>query len=126
MRILRTLAIALALSLIIGELWRSWGAGRPIAFVMDDLIMGGLLLVGAILMRAPTARRHALFSAGWAVCAGMLYGSFFNKVLAPSGEQAGNWDFGTLTMLVGVAFATSIIGLVASLALTPKDAAKNV
>ena len=33
MNALRFLAIALSLSLMIGEAWRSWGVGRPVMFV---------------------------------------------------------------------------------------------
>ena len=47
MKLLRIAAILLGLSLIIGEAYRSWGVGRPIAFWMDDMIMGGLLIVAA-------------------------------------------------------------------------------
>ncbi|MEM7663652.1 MAG: hypothetical protein AAF292_15525 [Pseudomonadota bacterium] len=120
-RTLRLLAVVLALSLMIGELWRSWGAGRPIAFIMDDQIMGAMLLTGAALMQRPTVRRRAFFSAGWAVNAGMLYGSFFGKVFAPQNAEAGNWDLGILTVLIGVAFATAIIGLLWSIFAIPAE-----
>ena len=114
--ILRFLGCALALSLMIGELVRSSGAGRPVMFVLDDFFMGGLLLVGAILMGRPNRLRWGIFVAGWASCAGMLYGSFFNKVLAPASENGGNLDLGLLTWLIGAAFATSLMGLAGTLA----------
>lgn len=117
MRVLRILAVLLALSLMIGELWRSWGAGRHILFILDDQIMGAMLLAGAFLVRGETMRRRAFFSAGWGVNAGMLYGSFFGKLVEPAGTNAGNWDLGILTFLVGLAFATSVLGLIASVLL---------
>jgi hypothetical protein len=81
---LRTVAIIHALSLMIGELQRSWGAGRPLAFILDDQIMGAMLIASAIMVGTDTWRRRAFFSASWGVTAGMLYGSFFNKLLAPN------------------------------------------
>lgn len=113
--LLRFLGAGLALSLMIGEAIRSWGVGRPIMFVLDDLFMGGLLLAGAILMAKPTLTRWAVFVAGWGVCAGMLYGSFFGKVFAPETSNSGNFDLGILTALIGLAFVVSLIGLVGSI-----------
>lgn len=115
MRLLRALAVLLGLSLIIGEAYRSWGAGRPIAFWMDDMLMGGLLIAAAIAVGKQTWARRALFTGAWGVNAGMLYGSFFGKVFAPETSDAGNFDLGLLTALVGLAFITAIIGFVASL-----------
>ena len=115
MKVLRVLAIVLGLSLIIGEAYRSWGAGRPIAFWMDDMLMGGLLIVAAIAVGKESWARRALFTGAWGVNAGMLYGSFFGKVFDPANSNAGNFDLGLLTALIGVAFATSIIGFTGSL-----------
>jgi len=85
--VLRFLGASLALSLMIGETIRSWGAGRHILSILDDFFMGGLLLAGAILMARPSSTRWGLFIAGWASCAGMLYGSFFGKVIAPASSN---------------------------------------
>ncbi|RGP42102.1 hypothetical protein BPTFM16_02413 [Altererythrobacter insulae] len=117
----RFLGAALALSLMIGELIRSWGVGRPIMFVLDDFFMGGLLLVGAILMAIPTLTRWAVFVAGWEACAGMLYGSFFGKVFDPASSNSGNLDLGFLTALIGVAFVISLVGLAASITWKPSE-----
>ena len=113
--LIRFLGAGLALSLMIGELIRSWGVGRPILFVLDDFFMGGLLLLGAILMARPSRLRWGVFVAGWASCAGMLYGSFFGKVFDPAGSNSGNFDLGLLTALIGIAFAVSLAGLAATL-----------
>jgi hypothetical protein len=114
-KVLRTLAVLLGLSLIIGEAYRSWGAGRPIAFWMDDMLMGGLIIAAAIAVGKETWARRAFFTGAWGVNTGMLYGSFFGKVFAPEAGDPGNFDLGLLTMLVGLAFVTAIIGFVASL-----------
>lgn len=108
---LRRLATIGALALMIGELWRSWGVGRHPLFILDDMLAGGFMLAAAWAMRADTKRNRAAFAASWGVAAGMLYGSFFGKLVNPAGAQAGNWDVGVLTALLGVAFTVSLIGL---------------
>lgn len=109
--LLRILAVGLSLSLMIGEAIRSWGAGRPVMFWLDDFLMGGLLLAAAILIARPTRLRSHLFVAGWGVCAGMLYGSFFGKVFDPANADSGNINLGILTWLIGLAFLVSLVGL---------------
>lgn len=120
MRWLRALAIVHALSLMIGEAYRSWGVGRPAPMWLDDMLAGALLIAGAIAVGDPTPARRALFTGGWGVCVGMLYGSFFGKVFNPQEANAGNFDFGLLTTLIGVAFATAVFGFIASLTTIPK------
>lgn len=115
MKALRIIAILLGLSLVVGEAYRSWGAGRPIAFWMDDVLMGGLLVAAAIAVGTETWARRAFFTGAWGVNAGMLYGSFFGKVFDPDSSVPGNFDLGLLTALIGVAFAVSIIGFIGSL-----------
>lgn len=117
MKILRAIAVVLALSLMIGECWRSWGVGRPVMFVLDDQLMGGFLIAASWAMKRDTMRNRAAFSAAWGVVVGMLYGSFFGKVFEPATAQAGNWNLGVLTALLGVAFFISLVGLWFSLTL---------
>lgn len=121
MRMLRLIATTGALALMIGEVWRSWGAGRPFLFVIDDFLAGGLLLAGAWAMRRDTLRNRALFAAGWGVTAGMLYGSFFGKIVDPASANAGNFDLQVLTVLLGLAFAISVIGMFAAISLPPME-----
>lgn len=108
---LRRAAIAGALALMIGELWRSWGAGRHPLFVLDDMFAGGFLIAAAIAVRDDSRRNRAAFAAAWGTAVGMLYGSFFGKLVEPARTNAGNWDLGVLTALVGVAFVCALIGL---------------
>lgn len=117
MKRLRLLAVLLALSLMVGEAWRSWGAGRPAYAWLDDQIMGAMLLAGAWAMARDTLARRAFFAAGWGVNAGMLYGSFFGKLFEPARTNAGNFDLGLLTWLVGLAFAVSIAGMILTITL---------
>lgn len=60
---LRALGGIFAVTLIAGELWRSWGGGLPLPLVMGDVLMGGFLLVSSYVARTPTLRRRALLSA---------------------------------------------------------------
>ncbi|NQY14226.1 MAG: hypothetical protein HRT81_10255 [Henriciella sp.] len=117
MKLLRIWAVLLALSLMIVEVWRSWGAGRELVFVIDDQIMGAMLIASAYLLKQQTLRRRAFFSAAWAVNVGMLYGSFFGKVVNPADAEPGNWDVNILTGLIGLAFVSAIIGMIASIIL---------
>ncbi len=70
--LLRILASALGALLVIGETLRSYGQGRPLAFVVDDYLIGGGLILGAIYFNADTLRRRAAFAAAWAATAGGL------------------------------------------------------
>jgi len=115
--LLRALAVVLALALMVGELWRSWGAERPLMFVIDDQVIGALLLAGAWAMKRDTARRRALFASSWGFSAGMLYPSFFGKLLEPEQTNAGDWDTSVLTILVGLALVIAVVGMIASIAL---------
>ena len=122
MLFLRIIAAIHALSLILGETWRSWGAGRHIAFVVDDYWIGGLLLLGAWFMRTDSLRNRALFAAGWGANAGMIYGSFFGKLIEPASSNPGNFDMGLLTGLLGLAFFVSVAGMIAAILLPVKAA----
>jgi ABC-type phosphate/phosphonate transport system permease subunit len=117
MKALRTFAVIGALALMIGELWRSWGVGRPTLFVLDDMFAGTFMLAAAWAMKTDNIRTRAAFAASWGVAVGMLYGSFFGKLIEPERAQAGNWDLGVLTALLGVAFVGAVLGLVLSVVL---------
>jgi hypothetical protein len=121
MKTLRTLAVIAALALMIGELWRSWGVGRPVLFVLDDQLAGGFMLAAAWAMRDDTKRNRAAFSAAWGVAVGMLYGSFFGKLIEPQSAVPGNWNLGVLTALLGFAFAVALAGLWFSITLPQRS-----
>lgn len=122
MRALRVIAIVGALALMLGEAYRSWGMGRPVAFWMDDMLAGGLLIVSAMLVAVPTVARRTFFTGSWGIAVGMLYGSFFGKVFAPQDSDPGNFDLGLLTALIGSAFAVAVGGMIASILLPAQDA----
>lgn len=123
---LRVIAIILALSLMIGESIRSYGQVRPLVSVADDFLLGGFLIAAALAFVEDTPWRRAAFAGAWATAVGMLYPSFFGKIFPEHGT-----DFHTniradvLTILIGVAFATSIIGMIATIALPDVSDAKR-
>lgn len=118
---LRWWAVLQGAGLIIGESIRSWGQGRHPLFVLDDFFIGVPLLLTAWLVGSPTPMRKAAFSAAFAASAGMLYGSFFGKLLEPAGDHSSSFDVGFLTFLVGVAFVSSLVSLALSLKLWQSD-----
>ena len=120
----RVWAALLGSSLMIGETIRSWGQGRNPLFVFDDFLIGIPLVATAILMAKPTAARRCAFSASFAATAGMLYGSFFGKLVDLSRPASSNIEIGLLTWLIGLAFASSLIGLAASL-VAARDAERS-
>lgn len=120
MNLLRVIAVILAIGLAGGEAWRSWGAGRPFVFVIDDFIMAALLIAGAVMVAKDTLLRRAFFAAAWGYTAGQLYSSFFSKIVHPDQTNVGNWSLDLLTWLIGLAFVTSIIGMILSFTLQPR------
>jgi hypothetical protein len=119
-KILRIISIAGALMLMAGELYRSWGTGRPVPFVMDDMLAGMLMLWAVHMTRRPSVIGRRFLAAAWGVAAGMLYGSFFGKLIDPAASTPGNFPIGILTALVGFAFVVSLAGMAASIML-PDD-----
>ena len=112
-------------SLMIGESIRSWGQDRNLLFVLDDFLIGVPLLVTAILMREPTMARWCAFSASYAATAGMLYGSFFGKLVDLSRPVSSNIEIRLLTALIGLAFLSSLIGLIASIHLSSRGLSRS-
>jgi hypothetical protein len=108
--------------LMIGETIRSWGQDRNLLFVVDDFLIGIPLVVTAILMRHPSPARWCAFAASFAATAGMLYGSFFGKLVDLSRDASSNIGIGLLTGLIGLAFVSACIGLVASIRMAGRSA----
>jgi hypothetical protein len=122
MTFLRVWAALLGASLMIKETIRSWGQGRNLLFVFDDFLIAIPLVVTAILMRNPTPARWCAFAASFAATAGMLYGSFFGKLVDLSGPASSNIEIRLLTGLIGLAFVSACIGLIASVRLAGRSA----
>ncbi|MDO8288586.1 MAG: hypothetical protein Q7T44_05145 [Parvibaculum sp.] len=118
----RVMAILLGSSLMIGELIRSWGMGRPLVFVIDDFFIGIPLVLTGFLMAKDTKIRRAAFAASWGMTVGGLYSSFWGKVFEPDPVAAAtNIPFNTLVFIIGLAYFISIGGLIASLVLKTRE-----
>ena len=117
----RVWAALLGLSLMIGETIRSWGQGRNLLFVFDDFLIGIPLVVTAVLMRNPSPGRWCAFAASFAATAGMLYGSFFGKLVDLSSPADSNIEIRLLTALIGVAFVSALVGLITSIRLATRE-----
>jgi len=113
-------AALLGSSLMIGETIRSWDQGRNLLFVLDDFMIGIPLVVTAVLMSKPTIARACAFAASFAATAGMLYGSFFGKLIDLSDPASSNIEIHLLTSLIGAAFISALAGLVASIRLADR------
>ncbi len=111
MKTFRTISIVLAVLLMAGEVFRSWGDGRHIMFILDDFFAGIFMIFAALRFTSDTPVRRATFAAAWGVAVGMLYGSFFTKLLSGGSYNSGNFDPGLLTTLLGICFAASLVGL---------------
>lgn len=81
------------------------------------MLAGTLMIWAAWKVGTPTVATRAFFTGSWGIAVGMLYGSFFGKVFDPASSNPGNFSLGLLTALVGIAFAISIAGLIASIVL---------
>jgi hypothetical protein len=105
---------------MLGETIRSWGQGRNLLFVLDDFLIGVPLVVTAVLMRHPTPARWCAFCGSFAATAGMLYGSFFGKLIDLASPASSNIEIRFLTGLIGLAFVSSLVGLIASVRLSSR------
>jgi hypothetical protein len=109
------LAIGLGLSLIIGESIRRWGAWGHWSRWMDDYFMGLFLIIPALLMIRGNRHGNILIIGGWGFTAGLLYGSFFSKLTNTAYHFESNIEPSLLINLIGLAFFTSVAGLLWSL-----------
>ncbi len=117
MKIFIRISIGLALLIMGGEIYRSWGDGRNIIWVLDDVLAGLYMMVAALMFRRDTPALRALFASSWGVAVGMLYMSFFSSLLAPEALNAGNLNKDFLITAKGICFALSFVGLAAAILL---------
>lgn len=59
MQKLRIIAIILAVAVMLGEIYRSWGDGRNIIWILDDILGGFYMMFAAIFYARDTAERRA-------------------------------------------------------------------
>lgn len=115
MKKFRALMIVLALAVMVGEVVRSWGDGRNIIWVLDDILAGLYMLAAAIAFKADTPALRAFFASAFGIAVGMLYMSFFSSFLEPASTNSGNFNLNFLITVKGILFVASILGLAASI-----------
>ena len=119
------LALAFALFLAVAEVMRNSGVVQWWPFWVVDYVAVGLLLWGAAaVLWTPSANRGgAVLTAGWGFAAAMFWMSFFGHVdeIMRSGVQIditnaqSAVDEPWLTVIIGVLFGITVLGLVTSL-----------
>ena len=117
MRTFIKITIILATINIFGEIYRSWGDGRNIVWILDDVLAGLLLIFAAIMFTKDTLSRRALFAAAWGVSLGMIYMSFFSSLLNGSEFNSGNLDWQFLLVVKAFIFLLCIFGVFAAVRL---------
>ena len=123
MKAFRSFTIALAVLIMVGEVYRSMGDGRHVMFVLDDVFLGLAMLLSALWFTKDTLPKRAFFAASWGAAAGGVYGSFFSKLLAEGPINSGNLNANFLTAFLGVFFTISILGVILAIRLPYGDEA---
>jgi len=119
------LALGFALFLAVAEVMRNSGVVQWWPFWVVDYVAVGLLLWGAAaVLWTPSANRGgAILTAGWGFATAMFWMSFFGHLdeIIRSGVQIditnaqSAVDEPWLTVIIGVLFAITVLGLVTSL-----------
>jgi hypothetical protein len=112
----RRLAYVFGIAAPVIETWRRWHELRdwtiwPAWF--DDIILGGLLLLGAQKSRDPRKIRY--LTAAWGFASGMIYYSFFGQLAALNRADPSGFPSAVVATVKGVAFALAILAFVLSL-----------
>ena len=111
------IAIAFGVFLAIAEVARNWGDWQPWPWWVVDYIAVALLLYGgrAALPGRPQ-RNVAPLCGAWGFTCAMFYGSFFSHLEALNEKGTGPIESHTLTLIIGVLFAITILGLALAIA----------
>ena len=120
LRALRAGAIVFGLLVIAGEVFRSWGE-RSVIWWLDDFMVGAGLILTAIFLAPETAQRRAIFSSAWAFAVGIIYISFFDKIVLAQIVGPGV-EVNRLNIFVTLSLVLAVAGLAASLILPFKSA----
>ncbi len=108
----RIAAVVFATIVLGGEIYRSWGE-RAVALWLDDFLVAVALVLAALLLNRATPRRAALMTGAWGFAVGVIFISFFDKILLPAMLGPGA-EFHRLNLFVTLELAVAIAGLFAS------------
>lgn len=119
MKLLRLYALIVALLVAGGEVVRSWG-DRPVIMWLDDFLVAAALIASAAVVSVETVRRRAAFAAAWGFAVGIIYISFFDKVIGAAVLGPGA-EFNRINIFVTFSLMLALAGLVASLLIPLKS-----
>ncbi len=108
------LAVVFGLALGVLEVLRNWGDWQWWPFWVVDYIAASLLVIGGVLALRGQAERW--LAAGWGFASAMFWMSFFGHYegLLEAGAAASAREQ-RLTLIIGVMFGLTLIGLVLGL-----------
>jgi len=117
------LALAFGLFLAIAEVVRNWGNWQWWPFWLVDFIASGLLLLGSISALNRSPRGPVLLASAWGFTSAMFYMSFWSHIESFNRPAEGNVSQGPLTLIIGIMWALTVLGLILAMASRPKPAA---
>jgi uncharacterized membrane protein YadS len=118
------IAIGFGAFLAVAEIVRNWGDWEPWPWWVVDYIAVALLLYGGRLALPGRARRVvAPLGAGWGFTCAMFYMSFFSHLETLNEKGTGPIESHTLTAVIGVLFAITILGLFLAIAGSQRETA---
>lgn len=115
MRALRIAGLVVGAALLLGELWRGWGAGIPIFEWLANPVAGVLLIAASVMLSKDRTRRRAAFVAVWGLIAGLNYHALVTRISAPDTATAGNLTAGQLALVTGLVFGISAVCTLAAI-----------
>ena len=118
-RVSAQLALAFGLFLAVAEVARNWGDWQWWPFWLVDFIAAGLLVLGSVSTFRDRPRAPALLAGAWGFTSAMFYMSFWSHIGSLDQAVEGNVSAGPLTVIIGVMWVLTILGLVLSLAAKP-------
>ena len=119
---LRWLAIAIALTLLLAELWRVSQLEREWLLILEDVVSAGLLLLAAIWITCDGIRQRALFAAAWMLNAVLLYVSFHTQWFRNADIMSnGLGALGVVDLAVAGLMMACLFGLALTVWLPPED-----
>jgi ketosteroid isomerase-like protein len=114
-RLSANLALPFAIFLALAEIVRNWGAWGFWPFWLVDYIAVALLLTAWQAWRRGRDNAPVLLAGAWGFTCAMFYMSFFLHLAQINTPDRGPITHPTLTWIIGLLFAATVVGLVGSL-----------
>jgi ketosteroid isomerase-like protein len=109
------LALPFAILLALAEIVRNWGAWGFWPFWVVDYIAVALLLIAWYTSTRGRARAPVMLAGAWGFTCAMFYMSFFLHLAETGASDTGPIAHHTVTLIVGLLFAVTVIGFISSL-----------